>query len=534
MKIQERPLIINIMAFIFICSLCYVVYWQTGLLYSGFNMFINDHLMVSMQQDIQQFGFYSTLVKWINHDYNIGRFQPFYYIQNILLTQAFGLNAKLWFGYTCLLASITVFCLFWFARLIGISLLVACIFPALAFVGLQAIMWSQPSYPQVVGTFLLAITMPLAVITTKVTTRKWNILLNTLFILLVFLTSLSKESYIIFIPALIAIRIWAYTQSNDTSLLKTIQNTIKVNAILFGMMIVELLYIFLVIGADGMGYAGIQEETFQLAKISDTIFTFFDNSYFELVGVAFIISLIVLMWQKKSILIFFKQLLPVITIAFLIISPQILLYTKSGIHGYYSIPATIGSALLIMYFIHLLSDYSKAVAYFLITISMVLVLANFPDVSKSYSIAAQSNYHINKLLEETQRCTPNREAILVVLNPRLRYEASLSLRKVLDYVYDRQNLVVATYGIEGTDFYSDTYKDAEKSWSFLDPQAVAHEYGDRTISTFTQKQKISAVIVFDGLDKEFFATSQSWFKQNRFTKSEFPINFASANLYCKN
>ncbi|MBE9070368.1 hypothetical protein IQ260_27370 [Leptolyngbya cf. ectocarpi LEGE 11479] len=529
---KRNSLLVNILALVTIFSLCFFVFFQTGLLFSGFNLFLNDHLMITMHHEVQQIGLWATVERWLINDYNHGRFQPFYYFQDILLTQIFGVNANLWFAHTCVLASLTTFALFAVARNIGMSLLTACIFPAFVLVGPQAIMWAQPSYPQVIGTFLLAIAMLLAVIPTKVDDPRQNLLFNILFVLFVLLTSLSKESYIIFIPALMAIRIWAYAQTRKTSLYNAAQRTLKTNAILLGIVIVELLYISLVIGVDGMGYAGIQEETFQVSKFLRTIHTFLSNSYLQIFGISFLMSLILLVRRRESISAFLNHLLPAVSIAFLIISPQILLYTKSDIRGYYLIPATIGSALLITYCIHLLSSHSKLAAYLLVSLSIVLISTNFSAVWKSYTFTAYDNRNINSLLQQTQNCTTNQDPILVVSNPRVRYEASLATRKILNYVHDRQNLILATYGLEGTDFYSEKYRDAEAIWSFIDPQYVSQQYDGKTISAFQQKQEIMAVIVFDGLDEEFLTTS-TWFKEDKFEKSVFPITFAPANLYCK-
>ncbi|MDJ0579624.1 hypothetical protein [Crocosphaera sp.] len=535
-KKRGKILITNLLVAGVIILICFFFFWQTGLLVSGLNFFMNDHTIVTMHQEVQELGLWPTIKQWVIRDHSMGRFVPLYYTNQVLLSQLLGINGNVWFTFSCLLLSLTAFAMVWFARLLNIPLLIACIFPALALLGPQASIWTQPSYTQVTGTFFLAVAMVFAVLLAKTKNNSQALIFNILFVLSTLCASLIKESYIICIPALIALRIWSYSYLNHTSLYESIAKTLKTNIIVIGILIAELYYIFFVIGSDGMNYAGIDQQTFQLSKIFSTALDLFNSSHLWIFPVSFLATIIIIIYQKKSIQGFIKQLLPAVIISLLIMGPQILLYTKSGILGmlgYYLIPATIGSAFLITYSIELLRVYSKIIAYIFIGISIAVITSSIPKVWTVYSNIAYNNFNINQLFQEIVQCTPNNEPILFAVNPRVRYEAASVTPKILDYVYNRQNLFIATYGLKDTEFFSDTLQEAENYLTYLVPQAVINQYDGRTITSFDKKQDISTVVVFDGLDNDFLETSNSWFQLDDYEKTEFPIPLAPANLYCK-
>ncbi|MDJ0661014.1 MAG: hypothetical protein QNJ42_16220 [Crocosphaera sp.] len=529
-------LITNLLIAGVITLICFFFFWQTGLLFSGLNLFMNDHTIVTMHQQVQQMGLWATIKQWVLIDHNMGRFVPLYYTNQVLLTQLLGINASVWFTCSALLLSLTAFAMVWFARLLNIPLLIACLFPAFALIGPQASIWTQPSYTQVTGTFFLAVAMILTVIVAKSQHKTETLILNSLFVLSTLCASLIKESYIICIPALMALRIWSYSHFNGTSLYKSVQKTLKTNLIILGILIAELCYIFFVIGSNGMNYAGIDQQTFQLSKILSTALDLFYSSHLWIFMASLVATIIIIIYQKKSLQGFIKQLLPTLIISLLIIGPQILLYTKSGILGmlgYYLIPATVGSAFLITYSIKLLRNHSKVTAYIFIGISIAVITSTIPQVWTVYNNIAYNNSNINQLFEKIADCTPNNKAILFAVNPRVRYEAASVTPNILDYVYNRKNLLIATYGLKDTEFFSDTLQEAENYLTYLAPQAVIDHYDSGTISSFDKKEEISTVVVFDGLDDDFFKTSNSWFQLDSYEKTEFPIPLASANLYCK-
>lgn len=510
---------------------CYLVFLTSGLLTSGFRLFINDHLMIAMSQDLKKKGFLSTVQNWLLIDRTFGRFQPFYYIQAIILTIIFGINPTLWFNHACILISLTAYCLFLFARFLKMPVLIALVFSGLALIGPQAITWSQPSHPQLVGTFLLSASLLFTGITAKV--DRYKTVFNIIFICLALLMSLSKESYIIFIPALAFIKVWLYHRIQQVSFRRAlIQNWIVIAA-LFGIAFLEVLYIISGISIRGMGYAGLDENTLQSSKVLSASITLLQGSHFGLFIISFVLALLTAVWKRDSVKDFIIQLTPIFIIFLLTVIPQIVLYTKSGFTGAYFIPATIGTALLITYTIFLLGNQSKLLSYFVLGVSILIICTEITTSFNSYSEIAKDSKSINRLFQEISSCTPNNEPILIVANPRLRFEVYMAMKSTLSYSLQRDNLLIATYGLEKTDFFSNTLEQYEKTLLFLAPDAISKLYENKTILNFPDKNKIKAVVVFDNLEDDFLKTSLDWFKLEDFQRTEFPTSFVQSRLYCK-
>ncbi|MGQ9871740.1 MAG: hypothetical protein ACUVQO_13230 [Leptodesmis sp.] len=510
---------------------CYLVFLTSGLLSSGFRFFINDHIMVAMDQDLKESGFLPTVQKWLLLDRRFGRFQPFYYAQAVILTIFLGVSSTVWFSYAYVLTSLMVYFLFLFARFLEIPSLTALIFASLALIGPQAIAWAQPSQPQLVGTFLLSASLLFAGISAKV--DRYKTVFNVILICLVFLMSLSKESYIIFIPALTFIKVWLYHRIQQVPFRSAFMQNRLVIFALFGIAFLEILYIIFGISIKGMGYAGLDENTLQISKILSATITLFQKGHLSLFVLSFVLALTVTLWKRQSLKELVGQLIPVFLIFLLIVVPQIILYTKSGFYGIYFIPATIGTSLLISYTIFLLSFRSKILSKFVLGIAIFIIYTEMVTMWGSYSQMAKDSKTINNLFQAIYACTPNNEPVLIVANPRVRFEAYIAMKATLNSVFQRDNLLIATYGLEKTDFFSDTLGDAEKTLLFLDPLDILEHFENKTILNFPDKSKIKAVVVFDDLDNDFLKTSSSWFVPENFHRNSFSTTIALARLYCK-
>lgn len=510
---------------------CYLVFLTSGLLSSGFRFFINDHIMVAMDHDLKESGFLATVQKWLLIDRSFGRFQPFYYTQAIILTIFLGVSSTAWFSYAYVLTSLMAYFLFLFARFLEIPFLIALTFPSLALIGPQAITWAQPSHPQLVGTFLLSASLLFAGIAAKV--DRYKAFFNIILICLAFFMSLSKESYIIFIPALAFIKVWLYHRIQQVSFRRAFIQNWLVIAALFGIAFLEILYIIFGISIRGMGYAGLDENTLQISKVSSATITLFQQSHLALFVLSFVLTLIVTLWKRQSLKELVSQLIPIFIIFLLIAVPQIVLYAKSGFYGAYFIPATVGTALLISYTIFLLSSRSKILSKFVLGIAIFIIYTEIVTMWGSYSQMAKDSKTINNLFQAIHSCTPNNEPVLIVANPRVRFEAYIAMKATLNSVFQRDNLLIATYGLEKTDFFSDTLGDPEKTLLYLDPSAISKHFENKTILNFPDKSKIKAIVVFDDLDNDFLKTSSSWFIPENFQRTNFSTTIALARLYCK-
>ena len=453
----------------------------------------------------------------------------------VTLTKLFGLNSVIWFLYNSALGSLTVFFLYLYGRLLKFSFSISLFFSILVLLGLQSEVWARPMLPEAHGIFFLSASLMFLGLSSKVNaTRTTN---NFLFVILAILASLCKESIIIFIPTLIILKIWLYAEENKVSLSESTKENKVCLIILFFIFCLEILYIKFVLGTQATGYAGIDASSLEFSNILSTTKLFLERSHFEIcITLALLLfSLDFFKVGKNNTLI--QKTIPFILIFISSVIPQIYLYSKSGLTAnYYVLPAIIGSSLLTAKLLYLLRDNSRFLAKLVISIIFIVLLwKEVPLVWSMYKQMATDAKEMNILFEKIELCTPYNEPILVVVNPRVRYEATLTLKRVLNFAFKRDRLLIATYGLEKANFFSTSLKEAEKVWAFLDPQAVVQIYNNNTIlnASTQMKSQIKAIIIFDDLNNDFIRTSGNWFFDNNYNLTEFKVSFAPTILYCK-
>lgn len=521
----------NLIVLLGILIIYFLFYWKTEFLTAGFRYFIDDHQIPTIQYDLEQNGFFNTISAWIEMDRGIPRFRPFYYINLISATAVFQLHATVWAVYTCLLASFTTFFLFLFTRLQGFSISLSLLFAVVTLWGAQAEIWARLSIPEAPGTFFLSLSLVLAILGAK--PSRQSRFLDISLIISVLLSSLYKEVFILFIPALVAIRIHAYSRLNQVSIYQAVRANWKISAVMLVIAAIETLYIKFFIGTKATGYAGFDSTNLKLNNLIITTKTLAQAGLFELLLLSIFLLLVITLAQKQSLLNLCKQLLPSAVIFLLIVVPQILIYAKSGIGGYYLVPGIIGFALLTVEVLNLLQQRLKFLGYIAIALTFsVLLWSTTPVMWTMYNRIAQDSFAMNSLFQKTLSCKSQEDPILIALNPRVRYEVAVAVKRVMNYVYREDNLVLATYGLEKTDFPSDTLKEAEQRWEFLNPEEISNSYNN-SIRSFQDKSKLETIVVFDHLNEDFIRTSQDWFNPRDFEQTDYEISFAPASLYCR-
>ena len=246
---KNSEYLINVLVLIVLILAFLITANQTGLLTSGFRYLIDDHQIPLMYNDLTKKGFISTIFTWINYDRDIGRFRPYYQVQIVSLTQLFGLNSVLWFLYISILGSLTAFFLFFFGRLLKFSVPVALVFSISTLLGSQSEIWIRPLIPDSQGMFFLSIVLVCLGLSCKY--ENHSRLNNIFFIIFTVLMSLSKESYIIFIPTLIALKIWLFSYFRQVSLWQAIKfSKISLNSLIF-ILTLEISYIMFYLGTRG-------------------------------------------------------------------------------------------------------------------------------------------------------------------------------------------------------------------------------------------------------------------------------------------
>ena len=529
---KNSEYLINFLVLIVLTLIFLITASKTGLITSGFRYLIDDHQIPLMYKDLTDKGLIETILTWINYDRGLSRFRPYYQIQIVALTQLFGLNSVLWFLYISILGSLTAFFLFFFGRLLKFSVPVALIFSISTLLGSQSEIWIRPLIPDSQGMFFLSIVLVFLGLSCKY--ENYSRLNNTFFIIFTILMSLSKESYIIFIPTLIALKIWLFSYFRQVSLWQAIKSTKTSLICLTSILALEIFYIIFFLGTSGTGYAGVDKNSLQISAVISTINILLRDSFFVITFISIVLLLILNQLNKESIWVPIKELFPFSLFFLIALVPHVLLYSKSGITaGFYLFPFIAIACLFLAKTLSLIGNYSKWLNILILSILCILMSSKFSLAWGMYSQQADDSKAINSLLKKVEQCTPINQAVLVVVNPRVRYEVADALQRVLRNTANKNNLLVATYGLEKTNFYSETLKNDEKNWNFLEPEAVVGMYQNRTILNTKNKNSIKAVIIFDELDDDFIKTNQDWFFPKKYRSTSFNISFAQANFYCK-
>ncbi|MBW4550908.1 MAG: glycosyltransferase family 39 protein [Aphanocapsa sp. GSE-SYN-MK-11-07L] len=519
-----------------------VIFWlllflSTGSLWSGFH-FIDDHEIVMINHDLMtaNLNLLEVIGKWIHYDYNHARFRPLYYLHRVIATDIFGLNWFLWYLQNAFLAIITTWLLYKSARVIEFTVQESLFLASLTLLGEPAIIWWRLGTPETIAIPLLAIALLCAALAAKSQTTRWQY--DSLFVIFACLTALCKEAMILFLPAVGLIRIWLESYFNPTSIRQSIKScllSILGLTVIFGS---AIFYIWRVIGLGGTGYAGVGQDSLNLEKIWTACLSLFEAGYLWIpVSILSLTSLLAIKDQQFNFN-RFKSLISVVIIFFVAIIPQVFLYAKSGLIGHYFLPAVWACALLTVYTLRWHRDYSRWGGR-VFSFAIVLIIGiSMVTTWKACLVFAQDGHRTQALLNQLQRCTIPNQPILVVANPRVNFELSNSLKRYLTYAAQRDQLFLATYGIENAHFFSDSYQDEEAGLKFLDPKTVDSFYKDQTVKNIKNKNQIKAIVVLssDKLKQDFLSSAKDWFDPANYQESNYRLDYASVSitLYCRN
>ena len=526
-----------IIAFLISLIIWTIFFTFTGLLFSGFHL-IDDHEIAVMNSDLHSMNFFDVLHKWLMVDRSVSRFRPAYYIHRVFQARVFGLSWTLWFAYGCLQASITTAGLFIFTRSLQFTRVEAALFAGLSVFGYQAITWWRLAPAETTAMPFLAIALACAAL--SLNDKRKQRLLNVVFVLSTLFASLCKESFVLFIPAICLVRAWTIWRTNPKPSLTQVlrHREILPCYLLLLICVLEILLIKFTVGTGGIGYAGIDTTAFNINRII-LVFSVLaqrGNLLFAFVSLGTFCVLILLQrrFDHSRNVTIDRSLL--VGLVFLLTVPlQVWLYTKSGLDQHYLFPAIIACSLLNVQALALYrQNRLKWLTGLLTAILSFLLLQNVYLTWNAFHEFALEGQGTTALFRNLESCTQQESPVLVIANPRIHYELSYSIKRYLTYVFDRKNLVVSTYGGEGTDFKSNAFPE-EVAWNFIDPKSIKQLYDSRSLDSIAVKSDIDAIVVFPKLKDDFLNSSQDWFQPNQYQQSEHELNYIGGTilLYCK-
>lgn len=429
----------NILVFIVILLFVFSFLNFTGTLTSGYH-FQDDHEIIRINKDLQQQSFIKVLKNWMNVDLKI-RFRPFYIIHRVAVTELFGSDFLMLSIYSGLLCSISLFMFFWAMRKLGFNILISSIFLVISFIGPQFAIWWRLGPNETIGVLMLSFAFFLM---TFLKTHSYNNLINLLFSVFLILSSLSKESFLIIVPAMVLFKLW-----NDKVILGTSGTvTIRRNWILLLpllIFILEVYYIINDVGLNRIGYAGIDSS---IKNTISGIKTIVKGLWKPYIFILLISAILIIVYQLFTQNRFGsrKIWLPLV-FSLMIVAPNLVLYAKSGMWERYYIPTSIGLSFLIVSVINLYSNNSRLVHVLVLVIVLVVY---WPVYKQTYHTAQYFTNEGKKIKSLISAITDNnikKCKHLITVDPVKHYEQSYSLKTYLEI---EKNIKVYGYAIENT------------------------------------------------------------------------------------
>ncbi len=498
------------------------VFWilllsSTGTLTSGYHL-IDDHEMIRINADLQHSNYFNVTADWLSRDLGL-RFRPVYIIHRVLTVQLLGVNFLAFSIQSLVLAIMTTWLLYMFCRQIGMKLLSAYLFPFLALVGAQAAIWWRLGPNETIGMSLFALGLYFLSRAYKFDYRsRFHKYLALAFFIL---ASFSKESFVMMIPAILFINYFLFERKYKTSIRKTILQSKWFNALLSGLFAVEGLIIVFVIGANKIGYAGADAQTFSPAKLIETFNNLASDSNSKLLVFMIVIyaGLLIVRYDFKAKLERnrLSRLVWAVLAFAIIVFPQVVLYTKSGIYERYMVPGVLGFALLSAFlFQEILSCFQRNWLRQVLTLGLLaLVALLFYPYFKLALINAraftQEGVDANNAISAVSNSTSQTDTIIIAAEPVYNFEDSYSLERYLTLVSGKANL------------YLDVLSRVQSATQF----ELGLEKGFVTfvnlpeINSLKDKTKANALFVFKDIEDILLERNGDWFKQASYTRQEF-------------
>lgn len=435
-----------IVAFIGFTVLWLFVVVGSRTIWSGYHLF-DDHEIFGYQTGIRSATTLSQKIELLEHKFFVGqyttaiRFRPIHYIHRTLLTMWLDFNLTAWSWYMVSLGIITSWLLFLFGKLQRWSFIEASLLVVFTLVGPQSVIYWRLGTPETLAMFLFAIT--LVCIAMSVHSQRFGWLWQSLIVVAGVLTSLSKESFVIMMPAIILLNIILHYQKLYSSITQLAKRVGAVTGIFIGSFIAELFYVITNLqllqgtGGDAVGVNGFQPIQYFM-KLLDLLST---NSYGEFIILAFgLVLLTGIVSQEQLIhrlLVVLKEIGGTIFISVIIILPQLVLYAASGLVNRYYIPATFGVAFLVCSLLAYAREknlqYNLRIA--LLAFCCIVMFFSYYNVTADASAYAVDGRANMQLLNSITQCAKSTESVIIVVNELIAGESVDSVQEYLQVVH---------------------------------------------------------------------------------------------------
>lgn len=418
-------LLITISVFLFL--------FLTKTVISGYH-FVDDHEVVKIKSELRSTSLIDVTTKWVKEDmFGNARFRPAYYVHRVLETKLFGSDFLLWSLYNGVLCCLALIFSYIGTRNLKFTIGESIAFLIIAFVGPQSSVWWRLGPVESLSMVFLSLSYYFL---SRTQHRRKYLINNLLFILFLILASLTKESFLIVIQAMILFKIW-----NDKNCIwYSLKESIVKNLILIVPLLVMFIELYIIKFYIGTEYSRLEANFFDnIPSILSTTVRFI-KTYLNLVIAGILVIIVGLYYKKRPGKL---DILPVVFFLMIIV-PNIILYAKSGLEERYLLPASFGLGIFVVSIIKSIGEsevLQKKIALTLVLVSFLPYSVNSVTDALDFS---REGLATKKLLSAISANNLRDAQVLLIADPVDSYEISVSLK---NYLYFENKIELYGYDL---------------------------------------------------------------------------------------
>ncbi len=411
-----------------------------------------------------------------------------------------------------LFAILSSFLLFLVGRKMKFSIVLSLLFPAIAFLGQQFWVWYNIHCQEPVGLLFMSLSLYLL----SIADGKKRLLFDFLAILASLCMSLSKESFILVLPALVVFKFYVLHINTQNTIKTSIFKSLFFATSLFIIFILEIAYILLVMKGTGRGHASISTNLGIIAYLKNFFHLFLANDvYFYVVAGLLLVGFTTEGHFSDNIKKFIVKNFLILTFVVGVVIPQVIVYTQITWLFRYYLPSFVGLSLLLVIILNYLQQFATAGIYklFLILLIFYIGLEITPKISdNSEQTFRQARNHVSfadnteqLIASVVSKSKPN-SLILIVTDPVANVMQPKVLSEFLQYFFQRTNIKRLSINMPYKRF--ENYEKRQNE--------VPNNFGE-----IEDKNSIEHIVVMPYLDALFIHETKSWFDATKYDRYAF-------------
>lgn len=520
-----KPGVRDLTGLIFFVLFWGFIYYYTESFPSGFHLG-DDFEITNWRLILMDSGIITTIKDFLKEDLGIyiARYRPLWAIHRILAISVFDLNFSLYLAYIGLLAALTSFFLYKFCITVGFSFFQSVLFGIVSLIGNASVIWFEIADSENIGMFFLSLT--LFFMAKSVYSNKNVTMYKVGFFIFLICMSACKESFILFIPPIMILYLWLYSQKHNTKIFIALKKNMPEFFITSIIFLGSLLMVWIFVLGNGPRYSGFGSGIFSAKALTEYFKLIFSLriSYLIITGILCLIIYKIIQNKKitgkSEILYFLKNNFLNITILFFLITlPQYLNYYKSSLLNRYYVPFILGFSFFLIFLYNriMITDYiSKGVkiVFSVLIIVFIFVELRINTIPKFRQYSGEQKV-TNTFLKSITSAISKDSTVLIVMEPVQQAVQGIALLSYLRDAEDYQNIKMKFMRKEViSSVFSDTayYNATFNRMSIL--------YGKQSFDSIKIKDQINAVAILTGLEENFLKENIVWFNPMSFRREK--------------